>query len=55
MWLGVHPFYLIGFKNKVTTLLRWVVSFLGRDRSERIATAQQINARNALQRLGAGS
>ena len=48
MWLGVHLFYLIGFKNKVTTLLHWVVSFLGRDRSERIATAQQIDARNAL-------
>jgi NADH dehydrogenase len=48
MWLGVHLFYLIGFKNKVTTLLHWVVSFLGRGRSERIATAQQIEARNAL-------
>jgi NADH dehydrogenase len=55
MWLGVHLFYLIGFKNKVTTLLHWVVSFLGRGRSERIATAQQINARNALHRLDAGS
>jgi NADH dehydrogenase len=53
MWLGVHLFYLIGFKNKVTTLLRWVVSFLGRDRSERIATAQQIDARNALRRRDA--
>lgn len=48
MWLGVHLFYLIGFKNKVTTLLHWVVSFLGRGRSERIGTAQQIEARNAL-------
>lgn len=50
MWLGVHLFYLIGFKNKVTTLLHWVVSFLGRDRSERITTTQQIDARNALRR-----
>ena len=54
-WLGVHLFYLIGFKNKVTTLLHWVVSFLGRGRSERIATAQQINARNALRRLESAS
>jgi NADH dehydrogenase len=53
MWLGVHLFYLIGFKNKVTTLLHWVVSFLGRDRSERIATAQQIDARNALRHRAA--
>jgi NADH:quinone reductase (non-electrogenic) len=51
--LGVHLFYLIGFKNKVTTLLHWVVSFLGRGRSERIATAQQIDARNALRRRDA--
>jgi NADH dehydrogenase len=53
MWLGVHLFYLIGFKNKVTTLLHWVVSFLGRDRSERSTTAQQIDARNALRRRDA--
>ncbi|GAA4452551.1 NAD(P)/FAD-dependent oxidoreductase [Phytohabitans houttuyneae] len=37
MWLAVHVFYLIGFKNKVTTLLHWVVSFLGRGRAERVA------------------
>lgn len=37
LWLGVHLFYLIGFKNKVTTLLHWAVSFLGRGRSERVA------------------
>jgi NADH dehydrogenase len=37
MWLGVHLFYLIGFKNKVTTLLHWLVSFLGRGRAERVA------------------
>ena len=47
-WLGVHLFYLVGFKNKVTTLLHWVVSFLGRGRAERVTTAQQIHARNAL-------
>jgi NADH dehydrogenase len=39
IWLAVHVFYLIGFKNKVTTLLHWVVSFLGRGRAERVATA----------------
>ncbi|WP_250029956.1 NAD(P)/FAD-dependent oxidoreductase [Paractinoplanes maris] len=48
-WLGVHLFYLVGFKNKVTTLLHWLVSFLGRGRAERISTTQQIHARNALQ------
>jgi NADH:ubiquinone reductase (H+-translocating) len=42
MWLGVHLFYLIGFKNKVTTLLHWVVSFLGRGRAERISPAPRV-------------
>ncbi|MCM4084958.1 NAD(P)/FAD-dependent oxidoreductase [Paractinoplanes hotanensis] len=48
-WLGVHLFYLVGFKNKVTTLLHWLISFLGRGRAERISTTQQIHARTALQ------
>ncbi|MBO1751685.1 NAD(P)/FAD-dependent oxidoreductase [Actinotalea sp. BY-33] len=48
LWLGVHVFYLIGFKNRVTTLLHWFVSFVGRGRSERTATLQQVRARQAL-------
>jgi NADH dehydrogenase len=51
LWLVIHLFYLIGFKNKLTTLMHWTVSFLGRGRSERISTVQQINARTALNRL----
>ena len=48
MWLGVHIIYLIGFKNRITTLLHWAVSFVGRGRSERTATLQQVRARTAL-------
>ena len=48
LWLGVHIVYLIGFKNRVTTLMHWAVSFLGRGRSERTATLQQVRARTAL-------
>ena len=48
MWLAVHLVYLIGFKNRVTTLLHWAVSFVGRGRSERTATLQQVRARAAL-------
>jgi NADH:ubiquinone reductase (H+-translocating) len=55
LWLIIHLFYLIGFKNKVTTLVSWIVSFLGRGRSERITTVQQMNARNALSRLDKSS
>lgn len=51
MWLAVHVFYLIGFKNRVTTLLHWAVSFVGRGRSERTATLQQVRARQALAAL----
>src|SRR5262249_22206024 len=30
LWLIVHLFYLVGFKNRVTTVLHWAVSFIGR-------------------------
>lgn len=52
MWLGLHLVYIIGFKHRVTTLLHWAVSFVGRGRSERTVTEQQIFARQALEQLG---
>jgi NADH dehydrogenase len=52
LWLGVHLVYLTGFKNQLSALGHWTVSFLGRGRSERTTTLQQIFARNALQRIG---
>jgi NADH:ubiquinone reductase (H+-translocating) len=55
MWLGVHLVYLTGFKNRLGALGHWSVSFLGRGRSERTATEQQIFARAALQRLKGGA
>ncbi len=55
MWLAVHLIYLTGFKNQVTALLHWTVTFLSNDRSERTATEQQIFARAALQRLPKGA
>ncbi len=51
-WLAVHLVYIIGFKNQVTTLLHWAVSFVGRGRAERTVTEQQVFARNALAQLG---
>jgi NADH dehydrogenase len=51
MWLVVHLFYLTGFKNRVTALLHWFVTFASNDRSERTATEQQIFARLALERV----
>jgi NADH dehydrogenase len=50
-WLFIHIVYLIGFKNRVTTLLHWFISFIGRGRAERAITNQQVFARTAMQRL----
>jgi NADH dehydrogenase len=52
IWLVVHLFYIIGFKSRVTTVLHWAVSFLGRGRSQRVATQQQVYGRLALEHLG---
>ena len=52
LWLAVHLLYLVGFKNRVTAVLHWFVSFIGRGRSERVATFQQVFARRALQDIG---
>jgi NADH:ubiquinone reductase (H+-translocating) len=55
LWLGVHLVYLTGFKNRFTALVRWAVSFVGRSRSERTSTEQQIFGRTALKRLDRGA
>ena len=49
LWLAIHLVYIIGFKSRITTLLHWAVSFLGRGRSERVATEQQVFGRLAMQ------
>lgn len=41
LWAFVHLFYLIGFQKRVTTLLHWVVSFVGSGRAERAVTTYQ--------------
>ncbi len=38
MWLAVHVAYLVGYKNRLTTLLHWAHSFIGRGRAERVIT-----------------
>ncbi|HEV2638102.1 MAG TPA: NAD(P)/FAD-dependent oxidoreductase [Actinocrinis sp.] len=48
LWLVIHLLYLVGFKNRLTTVLHWTVSFVGRARSERAVTAQQVFARTAM-------
>jgi NADH dehydrogenase len=52
LWLVVHLMYIVGFKSRVTTVLHWAVSFLGRGRSQRTTTQQQVYGRLALEQLG---
>ena len=52
MWLVLHLFYIVGFKSRVTTVLHWLVSFLGRGRAERVSTQQQVYGRLALEEVG---
>jgi NADH dehydrogenase len=53
MWLVLHVAYLVGFKNRFTTMVHWAVSFLFRGRSQRTTTRQQIVARTMMARLAA--
>ncbi|MDP9390439.1 MAG: NAD(P)/FAD-dependent oxidoreductase [Actinomycetota bacterium] len=51
LWLVVHLVYIVGFKSRVTTVLHWLISFLGRGRAQRISTQQQVFGRLALEQL----
>ena len=38
-WLFVHLVFLTGFKNRVTTVVHWAITFIGRSRAERTIAA----------------
>jgi NADH:ubiquinone reductase (H+-translocating) len=44
-WLGLHLLYLVGFKNRFTTVIAWFITFLGDGRSQMAITTQMIYAR----------
>lgn len=48
LWLFVHLAFLTGFKNRVSTVFHWAISFIGRSRAERTITMRQFAARRAL-------
>jgi NADH dehydrogenase len=52
MWLFVHLAFMTGFRNRFTTILGWTLSFLGRGRSERTLTFQQVVGRVAIEEAG---
>ncbi len=49
LWLVVHLTFLTGFKNRISALARWAISFIGTDRTERTITTQQVIARHILE------
>lgn len=53
-WLFLHLLYIAGFKQRITTLLSWALTFVTNGRSQRVVTNQQLVGRLALERLGSG-
>jgi NADH dehydrogenase len=52
VWLFVHLTFLTGFKNRLSTIPRWAVTFIGNSRPQRTITMQQIIARVAIEEAG---
>jgi NADH:ubiquinone reductase (H+-translocating) len=55
LWLVVHLAFLTGFKNRVATLVRWAIAFLGRGRPERTIIERQAFARTRKPERGSGN
>ncbi len=54
-WLFLHLLYIAGFKQRVSTLLSWILSFVTNGRSQRVVTNQQLVGRLAIEELGSHS
>ncbi|MDY6997562.1 MAG: NAD(P)/FAD-dependent oxidoreductase [Actinomycetota bacterium] len=50
-WLALHLVYLIGFKNKIVTVLSWTMTFLSTKRGQLTITEQQAYARTRIEEL----
>ncbi|MFT4088219.1 MAG: NAD(P)/FAD-dependent oxidoreductase [Gordonia sp. (in: high G+C Gram-positive bacteria)] len=50
-WLGLHLVYLVGFRNRLNTLVNWFFAFNTRGRTQLAITEQQVYARSALNEL----
>jgi NADH:ubiquinone reductase (H+-translocating) len=47
-WLVLHLVYLVGFKNRFTTLIAWFITFISHSRGQLAITSQMIYARVAM-------
>ncbi len=52
-WLALHLVYLVGFRNRLNTLVNWFFAFTTRGRSQLAVTEQQVYARTAIGQLSA--
>jgi NADH:ubiquinone reductase (H+-translocating) len=48
MWLGLHVFFLIGFRNRIYVLLEWAWAYVTRERSARLITGDADELRDAV-------
>jgi NADH dehydrogenase len=48
MWLGLHIFFLIGFRNRIVVMLEWFWAYLTRERSARLITGDAEELHDAI-------
>jgi NADH dehydrogenase len=48
-WLFLHLVYLVGFKNRISTLFSWILTFTTHSRGQLATTSQMVYARLALE------
>lgn len=48
-WLALHLLYLVGFKNRFSTLLTWFITFTTHSRGQLSITSQMVYARLAME------
>jgi NADH dehydrogenase len=54
MWLFLHVFFLIGFRNRIVVMLEWFWAYLTRERSARLITGDADDLRDALMFIEGG-
>ena len=50
LWMAVHLWYLIGFRNKAVVFVNWVISYFTYDRGVRLITPPGKNVETSLQK-----
>jgi NADH dehydrogenase len=48
MWLFLHVFFLIGFRNRIVVMTEWFWAYLTRERSARLITGDAEDMREAM-------